>query len=188
MRYVQDFRYSSGLGAIALAVFRGGSIFDPDFSGVGHQPLGHDEYQNFYHHYTVLGAKLTATWSTEGDGVGDQYIVGIGLRADATVTSDVELMRELPGTKWANLGGATSGKNFKTLSKFYSVRKFHDVKDIRDNSQFKAAFGTNPAEDAFFHVFAINQNPIDVGSTINCHVVMTFICVLTEPKNLTKST
>lgn len=35
------------------------SIFDPDYTGIGHQPAFHDEWQTIYSHYRVMAAKVT---------------------------------------------------------------------------------------------------------------------------------
>ncbi len=39
------------------------SIFDPDVSGVGHQPLGHDQWANLYHDYYVNKVRVRSTYS-----------------------------------------------------------------------------------------------------------------------------
>jgi len=39
-------------------LFRANSIFDPDFTGVGHQPLSHDQYALRYSQYRVVSGQL----------------------------------------------------------------------------------------------------------------------------------
>ena len=45
-------------------VFRGNSCFDPDFSGVGAQPRGFDQWKAFYRRYRVIASKCTARGGT----------------------------------------------------------------------------------------------------------------------------
>jgi hypothetical protein len=35
------------------------SIFDPNLTATGHQPLSHDQWSQFYQHYLVMGSKIT---------------------------------------------------------------------------------------------------------------------------------
>ena len=39
------------------------SLFDPDFTGTGHQPYYFDQFATIYQRYTVIGSKLTATFT-----------------------------------------------------------------------------------------------------------------------------
>lgn len=46
--------------------FRGNSLYDPDFTGTGHQPLGFDQIMNLYSKFFVSGSsiRLTASGNT----------------------------------------------------------------------------------------------------------------------------
>lgn len=68
LKYVTALSISAALGANATYVFRGNSCFDPDFTGVGTQPFGFDEYSAFYQNYRVLGSsvKLLVTNNISG--------------------------------------------------------------------------------------------------------------------------
>jgi hypothetical protein len=39
-------------------VYRGNSVYDPDYTGAGHQPLYFDQYMLIYERYRVLGSKI----------------------------------------------------------------------------------------------------------------------------------
>lgn len=47
-----------------VSVYRGNSVFDPDFSGVGSQPMGHDQWSAFYRRYRVIAAKIIVKFSS----------------------------------------------------------------------------------------------------------------------------
>ena len=54
MKYNTAITMTSLLG-IGTYVFSMNSIFDPDFTGVGHQPLGHDQWSAFCSvHFTII--------------------------------------------------------------------------------------------------------------------------------------
>lgn len=49
---------STTITPLARHLFRCNSCFDPDFTGVGHQPLYYDSYTAIYDQYVVIGAKI----------------------------------------------------------------------------------------------------------------------------------
>jgi len=60
LKYVDLYGLTSTAGGIANQVFSMNSVFDPDVTGVGHQPMYFDRYQAIYNNYRVLGSRLTA--------------------------------------------------------------------------------------------------------------------------------
>lgn len=57
MRYVENF--NSNLAAWTNPYFfRGNSIADPNFTGIGHQPRSHDEWATVYGRYRVTSCKM----------------------------------------------------------------------------------------------------------------------------------
>lgn len=62
MRYTaQDITLASVSGVLADYSFRLNSLFDPDLTGVGHQPLGRDQMAQFYNRYRVFAASWKIT-------------------------------------------------------------------------------------------------------------------------------
>ncbi|WP_219929646.1 hypothetical protein, partial [Achromobacter pulmonis] len=43
-------------GTVDTHIFRANSVYDPDESGVGHQPTGFDQLMEFFQYYTVVAA------------------------------------------------------------------------------------------------------------------------------------
>lgn len=61
LTYADTFRHdiiNSSAGGVTQ-VFRTNSIFDPDFTGTGHQPLGRDLWASMYDYYAVLSTSYT---------------------------------------------------------------------------------------------------------------------------------
>ncbi len=48
--------HSSGTAQIYR--FRGNSVYDPDYTGTGHQPVGFDEFSAFFQYYRVVASKI----------------------------------------------------------------------------------------------------------------------------------
>lgn len=60
LKYVDILGVTSTTGGINTTVFRTNSVFDPDFTNVGHQPMYFDNYAALYQSYRVLGSRITA--------------------------------------------------------------------------------------------------------------------------------
>ena len=123
---------SSGVYQFAL-----NSVYDPDQSGVGHQPRGHDQWSTMYKRYCVIGAKvLVEPIQTPSNTDVDATLFGY---VDDDSTNDaytIEQLRELnmPHTthKYVSLGESHRGiksmrspnLNFKiNMKKFFGISK-----------------------------------------------------------------
>lgn len=51
------------IGAASVYQFVANNIYDPDYTGVGHQPLFHDEMAAQYKYYTVLTSSIKVTFA-----------------------------------------------------------------------------------------------------------------------------
>ena len=63
MRYVEEFELNPGLGSVASYVFRANGLYDPNYTGAGHQPYGFDQWMTYYNQFTVLGSKMKAIFT-----------------------------------------------------------------------------------------------------------------------------
>lgn len=59
LRYVEDFTLNPGSNDTSVYVFRANSIFDPNYTGTGHQPMYADFYAAIYQYYKVSMATIT---------------------------------------------------------------------------------------------------------------------------------
>lgn len=186
LRYGDQFVANPG-GSIWSNTFRCNSIFDPDYTNVGHQPLGHDQWQLFYNHYVVLGAKIwvKACRSIGGDTAAPASYITLQLHDTSSFISpstDFNKMLENGLVKyklWTPSFGSTS------MSMGYSPKKFFNVKDMRDNvTRLGAAFGANPVEDAYW---TVTYNPLDnlqTAQAVRFIIRIDYIVMFGEPKDL----
>lgn len=59
LRYVENFTLDASATATAVQVFTANSIFDPNYTGGGHQPMFRDNYAALYSNYRVNYATIT---------------------------------------------------------------------------------------------------------------------------------
>lgn len=58
-RYVDQVALSSTAGSLNVQKFSANSLYDPDITGGGHQPMYFDNLMAIYDHYTVVKSKIT---------------------------------------------------------------------------------------------------------------------------------
>uniref|UniRef100_UPI0040478526 hypothetical protein n=1 Tax=Yoonia sp. TaxID=2212373 RepID=UPI0040478526 len=114
LRYHETFSLNPAIGGVpALYSFRSNGCFDPNFTGVGHQPRGYDQIMAMYSHLAVREAQIEI-WFTTSDGAP----VILGIVADGTVPSAWtrdSLLEARTGVYKAAGGISASGPGYITL-------------------------------------------------------------------------
>ena len=117
LKYVQETSIDTGLASINKIYFRANSLFDPDFTGVGHQPLHYDELNVPYDHYTVYGSKITVTVINVTGSAQVPGTMGIFLDDDTTLTyttGDQVIESNQRQSIWRCLGGIEGWRTART--------------------------------------------------------------------------
>ncbi len=156
LRYVQEIQIDPGVAGIASHYFRANSLFDPDLTGVGHQPMNFDELGSPYQHYTVYGSKITATAVTSGAVEQVGGYMGIFLDDNGTfsfTTASQVIESNFKASAWrAGVANITQPQGVPKLHLGFGTKKFFSVNDI-ENSLYRAQINANPTEDANFCVW-----------------------------------
>jgi len=151
-----------GAGANARYLFRANSIFDPDHSGVGHQPYGHDNLQSIYKQYVVDKAVITLVPTQFGN-----TVCTYGVRvAEGGPSAGFHLAREMKGV---TMGTTAVGAASAPISRTYSRSKMWPIE--KDTS---ANFGTNPTFDAYFDIFMQGPNQSTDPGSVDFMVNITY--------------
>ena len=142
--------------------WRNNSIYDPNGSGIGHQPLGYDQWSTFYSRYRVIGCKYRVTVSNPSD-----FPCKVGILAvnGAYSGNADETAFEQPHMKTHTVGSHT-GKDVIEFTKYLANPRIVGVAPsaYRADDNYQALFGTNPLEQ----ISAIIQaRSMGAGSTVN---------------------
>lgn len=187
MRYADQFLAAPTTPNYWSNTFRANSIFDPDFTNVGHQPLGHDQWSNFYNHYIVIGSmiKVKVIRSIGADTAAPSSYVTLQLHDTSSFIqpgTDYNRMLENGLIKWRLI---TPSWSTSSISMGYSPKRFFNIKDVKDNvTRIGAAFGQNPTEDVYW---TVTYNPLDTLATaapVRVIVTIDYIVLMSEPKDL----
>lgn len=170
-------------GTLACQVFSANSLFDPDRTGVGHQPMGYDQLMVLYKHYCVHSAKINISIYNSDD-TQHQYC-GIALMPTATpLTSMSEYVEQ--GDGCYTLCHPLSDGPAQSLSWYFNARRFFGVKDPDDVEDLKGLVSSSPADEAFFHIWAQPSASSDTNSII-IGVCIDYWARLTEVSNMPQS-
>ncbi len=153
LRYAQEFNINPGIGSFGFHYFRCNSMFDPDLTGTGHQPLYYDQYIAAYDHYTVHGAKIKVTYVHSGSAPQTPGYMGIFVDDNATpsyASAGEVLERGQKTSDWTTTAGNSSGnRNMPSVTLNFDAKKFFGVKSL-DGAQFRVNWNANPTENANF--------------------------------------
>lgn len=181
-RYVTDLRATSTTGSLAVHNFRANGMFDPDQSGTGHQPLYFDQLTAIYNHFTVIGSKISVTFTTDAN-TSFSTIVGIAKNDDPTVTPATSAnLCELSDTVHAVLRGSLYGQ--KQLTQSFSAKGTFGG-SVLANDDLQGSASADPLEQTFYTIFV--QNPLLESSTVEVHIVIEYTAVWDELKDLASS-
>lgn len=183
LRYSEAVTLNPGTGGSAsVNIMAANGLYDPNLTGVGHQPRGWDEIIPLYNHATVIGSRCTVEFINR-DGAASQ-LVGIALRPSTTSEVDPNNYTEGQCVKYALLN-ATGGLDSKTMTYSFNNR-FLGISSPMSTALVRNSSSANPTELATYHIFAANPYGTDSGA-VECLVTIEYVVVFTEPKTPTQS-
>lgn len=184
LRYVETFDLASVDGLLNSFTFSANSIFDPNITGVGHQPMGHDTWQTLYNHYCVTSSKMTIKLIPKDNPT--TSVVGAFITdAQASPYSNSDDYQEARKGSTRLIGQKQASP--VTLTSSYSAKKFFNVHDIKDNfSRLGGTFGSNPVEQAYYKLWVQSADALS-DPTFIAVVQIDYNVIFSEPKDLNQS-
>lgn len=149
-------------GLAVSYVYSANGLYDPDISGVGHQPGGFDQMMVFYEHYTVFTARIIVTFRNYS--TNQSPVVFIAARADTTNIPDPIAVMEAGNTVSTQLMPANITGSLKELKMVVRVAAFLGFDDLMDSNVARGDISSNPSEGVFFHVGAYYNEASAAGS------------------------
>lgn len=185
-RYVeQHLDLNPGLGGNpAEYFFSANGLYDPNITGVGHQPLGFDQIGVFFDHYTVIYSQINV-WFNNLDS-GRAQFVGIKMDDNSVVSGSIPDFVENGLVKWGYCNCTCSGGESTLLSMEMDVSKFMGRPSIMSEDELRGDTGSNPADQAYWHLM-VAPNAADDANIVRCLVEITYVAVWTEPKDIPAS-
>lgn len=149
LKYVDQGTLDTSSTGYATWVYRLGSIFDPDYTGTGHQPTGYDQWDTFYSFYRVHSARVKVC--VLSNGTTKSHFIACGPSSDVNGYIYLDELAEEPRTKFGQ--AIYSGLPF-TYEDNFDLKALHGVtKEQFGDDRFGAAFGANPSDAYYFKIF-----------------------------------
>jgi len=183
LRYCETTTMQSALVPVSNLFFSCNSIYDPNRSGTGHQPYGHDTYATIYDQYTVLSSKITVKCA-QTTGVLFALTWGVGIEDDNATAGGYDTWMERP-TYVSRRMITNAGAEDKSLSLTWNRNKRFPQYDTYQS--LSAPFGASPAEEEFFTLYAQSATSGTAIGTINWTVMIEYTCEFYELKDLGSS-
>ncbi len=164
-------------------VFSMNGMYDPDVTGVGHQPLGFDQLVGtMYDHYTVVGARAKVVASNLSESPQNFLLQ---LKDTTTTSTNMSEIIENGTSVYGTLGAQDTGTSVRTFSINCSLSKFFGRKVLQDD-KYEGNAGNNPADQVYLHVITQPQIAAVLG-VVNFSITIEYITILTEPRQLSTS-
>jgi len=182
LRYCETIAVTSSLATIANFNMACNSIYDPNLSGTGHQPYGHDTYANIYNQYTVLRSKIKAT-PTKG-GANTSMTYGVGIEDTILSAGSIDAWAERP-TYTVTSTQPYSSTGSKPVIKYWDRAKRFPHEDLYRT--VSAPFGANPSEIEVFNCVVQDTSGATSLGTVYWFVEVEYTCEFYELKDLGSS-
>lgn len=174
----------------AQHVYQLNSLFDPDFTAVGHQPYGFDALAVAYNRYKVVGCKVELTLTDPtNDGLVCLWSVLNPSNPTATIAStDPTTIREqqMSGSAYIN----DSGSQVKKVKFFVPMYKAAGLTKLQFNSDpdnYTADVTSDPGNKIRLAIALADVRTHSPASQLLCNVKLTYSAVFFQRKIMAQS-
>ena len=174
-RFITKMKYSTTLsdaGTGAPYFFNLNSIHDPDRTGVGHQPYGHDSMEAIYNRYRVISCSYVVTAYNAGSPLRFAVIPS----NTATSLGNVSTVCENPRARFAIQYPGGNTKMIKGKCYIPALVGRNKTQYMSDDD-YQAAFGSSPNEVAVLGIYSAGtlDGPLN-GTSITVTLEYTVEC------------
>lgn len=163
-KYNDRFKLSETLGGdLGKHVFRANSLFDPDLTGTGHQPLYYDQIVNslegngLYHKYLVNALSYVIRFNNAGS---EELAVCVVPTTHSNPINDgdnFDAICEAPYAQRCLLTAHNGSKATATIKGSFMIKAVEGVSSL-DRSNYEAINSANPVFSPLLNICAIPMN------------------------------
>lgn len=187
--YVDEYINANAITTPWLYNFRGNSLYDPDKSGTGHQPLNFDVLSTIYDSYYVTACKIKAKFISESPSFPGYNFAIYASLAEA----DLGQIYDASGANWYSykenhLVKARDGREYaapitasqKSISMYRKTKQFVPFKQLLDDN-WTAPTSGNPTNVWYYEILVASKNNV---ATVDgrLQVYLTYYCTFFNPK------
>lgn len=160
--------------------FRANSMYDPNYSGGGHQPMYYDQMSAIYTKYQVIASFIEVTLD-QTDSTQNNYKIVV--TSDNALQNDVAAVLEEYGASRPLINSSRSSP--KVLKASWNAKKWYKTTLsglMADNSK-NTATGSNPTESIYYHIWSAPCVPSTIMDSQAIQVKLILICMWRDPQD-----
>lgn len=183
MKYGEVVSSSLGGGTYGLSTFNLNSIFDPNRTGTGHQPYGHDTFQTLYNRYRVISCTYRINaYSSDGSNI--QLAV---IPTNETITpGSISEVRENPRCKYT-LQSANAPLRIVSGKVHIPSLVGRTKAQYMADDRYQAQFGASPSELALLNLYVGPATENSSMMTVYYNVELKYTVECFDVKHLAQS-
>lgn len=209
LRYTERFEFTPTSTSVQQQRFMGNGIYDPNITGIGHQPRGFDQFMDVYQKFTVVASQCTVQFMYEGydgpslkdstghltqnrsstDNVPALTPVACGLHKgmEALAAGSYVQQMEKDRTQWGFVTG--TGGEVCTLVGKGSTKEMFGKEYAIGAEGYMGDASSDPDQAWFWEVWAgrISDDYPQEQVKVVCNAILQYDVVFTEPKTLSES-
>lgn len=186
LRYVDHIAINPTSGVATAHAFRANDMFDPNATGIGHQPLMFDEWMQIYDHFTVLGSKIKVEYLHDTTlslipGTFGVIVSDGGNTVSLQNNLNQLFEQKLHRGKRLQVGVTPMSVGNPMVVAKFSAKRFFGRKFLTGAAEYQGSASGGPNEQAFFEVYVAPPQGTDTAS-LQFRVTVDYIAMLTERK------
>lgn len=174
--YSEAFAINAGAGLAGVYVFSANGLYDPNVTGVGHQPAGFDEIMAIWGEFIVLGSTIKVTGRNTDPDV-CQYL-GIYVQRNPTTDTDWRKYVE-NGNGYYKVLQTLNNNDTQVLTYSCDLNK-EAGHAILDDEGFAGISVQNPSEQRYYHIVCCAFNLASDPAAVELAVEITFDVVFRD--------
>lgn len=184
-RYLENFQIGTTLGTPGTYTFQLNSLYDPNVTGGGHQPLGNDQMEALFKRYCVLGARVNfKCWNRDSD----EYLAfGIYFSENLLGVVDLQALLEQGSIKYVILPPAGINPRVQQMNANISIKKFAKIRDTVDYTTLGADVGGSPARAIYMHVIVWQPDGGSTSAAGSFYMTLDQVALWSKPQQVAKS-
>lgn len=190
LRYVSGFTLDINVLPLGTYTFRANSLFDPDVTAGGHQPLGFDQWATFYKTYVVVGSKITlSTARSFPDSIPHIFGCFVSDSPTPAAVSALTLVEQGKSAYLMHASTANTHADSKKLKMTYSAKKWHGLTNIKDADNQEGLFASAfTGDEVYYQVYLGAYDGISTDTAIHYVTVqIDYLVLLKDPLELPES-
>lgn len=182
LKYCEMINLDVGIATTAVSyVYRANSLFDPNYTGTGHQPMGFDDLSRIYNKYSVIKAHMKVRFAMTGNqGTTGCCQATVRTSRNDGIQTNWETIREADNCKETIVTFA----NNPVLDCYWNSNQLSQTQ--RDALTAQSA--SNPSNPDFFIISALWTGDQNIDPAIlRCQVTIWYTAKFDEREDMTGS-